>query len=49
MYNENNITCLQCGQDSGIPRILLMVIPPEGLRCQCCGAIVVSGGPTVTC
>lgn len=43
----NNIICSSCGEDSGIPRILWMVIPAEGLNCQRCGEKVVSG-PTVT-
>lgn len=38
-----NITCPHCGCDSGIPMILNMVIPPEGLCCKNCGRLVCGG------
>ena len=40
---SNNIICQYCGQDSGIPQILGMYIPPEGLRCRHCGQVLVMG------
>jgi len=45
-YN-NNVTCLHCGKDTGIPMLLHMVIPPEGLKCPHCGRTAVySNSPT---
>ncbi len=45
-YN-NNVTCLHCGRDTGIPMLLHMVIPPEGLKCPHCGKTAVySNSPT---
>ena len=43
----NNVTCLHCGKDTGIPMLLHMVIPPEGLKCPHCGRTAVySNSPT---
>lgn len=43
----NNVTCLHCGRDTGIPMMLNMVIPPEGLKCPHCGRTAVySNSPT---
>lgn len=36
-----NIICQYCGEDSGIPQVLFMVIPPGGLRCHNCGRVIV--------
>jgi hypothetical protein len=45
-YN-NNVTCLHCGRNTGIPLMLHMVIPPEGLKCPHCGRTAVySNSPT---
>ena len=44
---SGNVTCLHCGQDTGIPMLLHMVIPPEGLKCPHCGRTAVySNSPT---
>jgi|688.fasta_scaffold12867_26 hypothetical protein len=45
-YN-NNVTCLHCGKNTGIPMLLHMVISPEGLKCPHCGRTAVySNSPT---
>lgn len=38
-----NMKCPYCGQDSGWGKVLHMVIPEEGLRCQNCGEICIRG------
>lgn len=40
---RDTIICPQCREDTGIGRVLHMVIPPIGLRCPHCGAVVVRG------
>ena len=42
----NTIICHYCGNDSGIPNNLMMVIQPPGLRCQCCGQIIIMATQT---
>jgi hypothetical protein len=44
---SNNVKCSHCGKDTGIPRLLHMVIPPEGLKCPHCNKTAVySNSPT---
>lgn len=42
------LICPHCGEDSGWPLILHMVIPPEGLSCKNCGQVCIYGN-TITC
>jgi hypothetical protein len=45
-YNYN-VTCPHCGKNTGIPMLLHMVIPPEGLKCPWCNKTAVySNSPT---
>jgi len=39
-YKKEEIKCPSCGKDSGWTIVLMMVIPPEGLKCHKCGAVV---------
>lgn len=41
MVKKDNIICPYCGEDTGIPKILHMVIPDEGLKCPHCHQVVV--------
>lgn len=43
MYNPNSINCPKCGTPTGLVNPFLMVIPPEGLHCYSCGALVIQG------
>ena len=46
-WNSNNVKCPHCGKDTGIPMLLNMVIPPEGLKCPHCNKTAVySMSPT---
>jgi hypothetical protein len=38
----NNIICYNCGSDTGIHQVLNILIPPNGLKCPHCGAVVVN-------
>jgi hypothetical protein len=46
-FYQDTVTCMHCGKDTGIPMMLHMVIPPEGLKCRHCGnTAVYSMSPT---
>jgi hypothetical protein len=45
---RDTLICMHCGNDTGIPMVLNMVIPPEGLPCRYCKKVVVLGS-AVTC
>lgn len=47
-WQPSNVKCPSCKRDTGIPFVLHMVIPPEGLKCPHCGAVAVMG-ISITC
>jgi hypothetical protein len=40
---RDTIVCWFCKRDTGIGRVLMMVIPSEGLKCPHCGSVVATG------
>ena len=47
-WAPQNVKCPHCQKDTGIPFVLHMVIPPEGLNCPWCHKVAVRGN-TITC